>query len=170
MTRTLIAILILIAATADVRADAPGGTTSRRVPGYRTHVAVADVVSSALFITGAVMLSGQNDQEVLGDVLVGAGIAGYLVGPPVIHAALGTRRRALTSLGLRVATPLVAGLAGAGIAELRGCSGELCNLFGFVEGAAVGVGLAMIADAINAGPFTVQVSREQVVLGLAGGF
>lgn len=74
------------------------------------------------------------------------GVAGYVLGGPIIHGTHGSFGRAAGSLALRVALPFVA--VGAGML-IEDCSdgGEYCGLTSLVIGIPVGMLAAIIVDA-----------------------
>jgi hypothetical protein len=94
---------------------------------------------SLLFAVGATL---QNDNA---GRLIGASLAMYMVGGPVIHATRGNWGRAAGSLGLRAGAPLLGGALGD---SLQDCSGEdeLCGLTGALIGGTLGALTAMIVD------------------------
>jgi hypothetical protein len=76
-------------------------------------------------------------------------LTSYVIGPPLVHGSHGHGRRALASLGLRVAAPLLLGALGARLRPAPPCETcrETIRSDGAVAGLTAGVLLAMAADA-----------------------
>ena len=139
---------------------------------YRWQVIAADGVSLAFAFSGNMNATS-------------LGIAGYVVGAPLIHVVHGEGGRGGTSLVLRVALPLVGVYAGQALAR-RSCSGDDLDCDdGSFGGAILGLGLgvltAMVVDAaliarpVKRKPTMTWVpqltaAHDRVGLGVAGRF
>ncbi len=90
---------------------------------------------------------------------IGGG-AGYVLAAPAIHIAHGQPVRALISLGMRLALPVVGAYVGAAVASVASstsCHGcdykaaaeqyDVAQLFGTIDGALIGALIAMAVDA-----------------------
>lgn len=141
-----LSVLVTSVLAAPVRADdvaAPATDDG----GYRQQVLAAGLASVAAFGGGVgVALATQKD-TVLSNGLLLAGGFGYLLGGPAVHVAHERYGRAVGSLALRFALPIV----GAGIgAMLATCSGNelVCGGGEMAAGMAAGV---VAASAIDVG-------------------
>jgi len=82
--------------------------------------------------------------------LAGVGVAGYLVGAPIVHAAHDRWGAAAASLGLRVALPIAGAYAGVALANCgnsQRASEDWCGLGEAVLGLGVGMLAAIVIDA-----------------------
>jgi hypothetical protein len=132
---------------------------------YGWQILVSDVASVTVFVAGV----GTDGTE--GAVLIWGGVAGYLVAPPFIHVANDQPDESASSVGLRMAAPIVGfylgGLVGGGAS--RGCDGAYCQAAGTVAGAGIGfiVGVAT-AITIDATVFANKpVLRERAAISIA---
>jgi hypothetical protein len=116
---------------------------------YRGYVILSDATALTLMILGG------STEKAARWPLVGAGIAVYFVGAPVVHGKLGTRERVGHSIGLRFAAPAGLALLGAilaapGAAICSLAEGNDCDMVipgGAAFGASIGAIAAAIADA-----------------------
>ncbi len=130
-------------ALASAHVEAEPATT----PGYRWQV----VASDALAI-GSVVLGGKTAS----DGWYTLGMGSYLFGAPLVHAANGRTGRALGSLTLRVAIPLVGAFGGAKLDSPRcgapapgardACASDTFPSRGFATGIVLGAVAAMALD------------------------
>ena len=162
--RFLIAGAVLLSTTI-ASAEAPGPTAIAApdyepVPGldvasppserisYRKDVHLADAASVLMIVGGGA--SGSSE-------LSAVGLSGYFVGAPLVHLAHGQPGAAAKSLGLRVALPMVAALAGfklmgedsAGHSS-HGCAGEPASACVGMGGSIVGLMLGGLVGAVAA--------------------
>ncbi|MBK9037496.1 MAG: hypothetical protein IPL61_40670 [Myxococcales bacterium] len=125
--------LIAIGCAAGLVAAAPAATAEPRWYGER--IVAIDGTSDALLLVG---LFGDSELAAY------AGLAGYVLGGPIIHATQGEWNRAGGSLGLRLALPAVGGVIGHRVcvddSGLLRCVGSL------VVGLAVGGLIAQVVD------------------------
>jgi len=73
---------------------------------------------------------------------------GWIGTGAVVHTAHGNYGRAVASVGLRVALPLLG--ASAGAASAQGCTGDFCGLGEVLVGGLVGMGAAEVIDLVMA--------------------
>lgn len=82
--------------------------------------------------------------------VAGVGIAGYLLGGPIVHASHDRWGIAAASLGLRLGLPLVGGMAGSKLENCHVSSSYdegMCGLAGLILGMGVGMLTAIVIDA-----------------------
>jgi hypothetical protein len=181
------AILASLAVSTTAAAEPPGLTPPTveegGAPSYRAQLIVSDVVGTSLLVGGI----GQafSDGEPAQPVFT-LGLVTYGFGAPIIHLVHHHPGRALASLALRVAAPIVT--AGIG-SQLRTCfvtSSADCNVDEAAAshagiGALIGALSAMAVDTVWLGAAeparpapswtpTVGANRSAVTLGLAGTF
>jgi hypothetical protein len=117
-----LAILVSLAVSATAAAEPPGltpptvePTVEQGAPSYRAQLIASDVVTTALLLGAAASTNGDGPPN---QPMFALGLVGYGLGAPIIHLAHHHPGRALASLGLRLAAPLVT--AGIG-SQLRTC-------------------------------------------------
>jgi hypothetical protein len=146
--RSLVVLMLLVATA---HADPPG-MTAPLAPGppvdqdtgsYRLQTALCDVAALTMFA-----MQSHSDGDAAGTI----GLAMYVAGGPIVHLIHHHNGRAVASLALRVALPLVAGAVGAAMAS-GNCGGGDCD-DGFAElgGVIIGAVVGMVgASAIDIG-------------------
>jgi hypothetical protein len=113
----LLAVSILVVASPAAAESTPSPPTESVWYGWQTLV--SDGISLELAVIGAAASSGAPRYA-----LVGAGAAGFVLGPPVIHLAHGHWDKALGSLALRALPAIL--LARGFTTYSDGCAGD-CN-------------------------------------------
>ncbi len=108
------------------------------------------LVSDGLMVAGCVMATTSEGQMDTTAGLMVAGLSSHALSGPLTHLFEGNTGRALGSLALRTALPVLVGLAGGGIGE-----GELDDdirtfgaTAGAVWGAAIGFGIGLLVGQI----------------------
>jgi hypothetical protein len=132
-------VLVVVLCTSSAsRADSMPSAGEPRSTSYGGAVFLADLSAIGLGILGA---ATQNPGWAV------AGLATYGLGGPVVHFAHGNIERGFGSLVLRLIVPATAGyVAGLiGVEASKGCQGEVCGLSYGLTGAAIGLGLGVIA-------------------------
>lgn len=132
MKRTLAALVVLLSSAAALADEPP---PEHRW--YGSRVIIADALSTSVAVAGVMMRS---------EVVAKVGVAGYLVAPPLIHAAHENGLEAVGSLAIRAALPIAGARVGlemcnTGDGSTDDCTGHV--MLGLVAGA----GVAMILDA-----------------------
>jgi hypothetical protein len=108
-------------------------------PGYRLPMVALDVGFIALIAAGVwVPLPGQ---------LVNVGLLGYALGGPVLHAVHGNVGRALGSLGVRLAAPVLVALAAWGLVFSDSRS-DLASFAAGILGITVGSVVGSVVDVL----------------------
>ncbi|MBK8215200.1 MAG: hypothetical protein IPK71_15780 [Myxococcales bacterium] len=113
------------------RAETEGEEAPREWYGYQTLV---------VDLAGIGMTAGAAGG---GYPLAIAGLATYVVGGPIVHAAHGHGAKVAIDLGIRLGAPTVGGLTGILLGCAGGCSGDLGGLAGAIGGA-FGAGLGVV--------------------------
>lgn len=163
--RTVIIAAILLSSTV-AAAQAPGQTPlytpdeeltvapalRMEKVSYRKQVLLVDGLSVAAMLTGPLLANGDTDA---GGRLSMLGVAGYVVGAPIVHLAHGRVGAAAASLGLRTALPLAGMMAGfklgpndlacSGAASPDGEGGHGGSCEGSITGAIGGLLLGTVA-------------------------
>lgn len=98
-----------VTASADIPAPAAGATEWYGLP-----IVVSDVVSTGLVATGALTFSFENEGPVIAML---AGLGGYSLGGPIVHAANGEWIHSGMSLGLRAVPWLLWGALREGVGD-----------------------------------------------------
>ena len=99
--------------------ESEGSDPSSVTRSYAWQTLLVDGASLSLVLWGSSLSEPGNDQGPnSGTYLIGAGIGGYVVGAPIVHLAHRQPLRALASLGLRGAVPVV--LVSAGVVAVPG--------------------------------------------------
>jgi len=121
MRNAIIAAVLLSSSVA--AAQAPGQTTSyaadeeltaarslrMETVSYRKQVLIVDGLSVAAIVIGPLLAAGDTDA---GGSLSLIGLAGYVVGAPIVHLSHGRVGAAAASFGLRTALPIAGMMAG----------------------------------------------------------
>lgn len=112
--------------------------------GYHLQMLAVDAASITTAITGFAVEANHYNPRV-SDVLVGAGMGGYVLGGPIVHLAHRQYGRAGISLALRVGLPIVGGLVGLSTAT---CHPDewLCGVGELAAGFAIGSAAAVVID------------------------
>ena len=108
---------------------------------YRGTMAIVDVTSVAVIAIAAGVFNVASTAP--------AGMVGYALGAPIVHAAYGKWARAGESFGVRLAVPLVGAAIGCGLhSGQRGEDDEELSCWpGALAGVAAGMVVAQIFDA-----------------------
>jgi hypothetical protein len=143
--RSLVVLLVLVATA---HADPPGMTAPVASPvepgdidSYRLQTAMSDAAALAMFVIAA--------KSEDGDAAADLGFAMYVAGGPIVHLIHHHNGRAVASLALRVALPVVAGAVGAALTSGNCSNDDDCGfaaLGGALIGAVVGAGAASAID------------------------
>lgn len=181
MRTTVLAVLFasvfLATSIAPAAADEAAGASPSGRGWYGGPILLADAAAFAAVVVGS-HVRGQG-------AVAGLGLASFVLTPAVVHVTHGHRGRGLGSAGLRLALPLFAAFAGAGVGS-GDChqDDDSCTVSGFATGLLVGMGAAAIIDqalafdrppptakprALVVGP-TLAVGRAGGSVGVAGFF
>jgi hypothetical protein len=102
----------------------PPPLTGTRTERYGSTIALVDGLSMAAIVVGAIVIVGEvvtdgssDGSAGLGAALMIGGVAGYVVGGPLIHHSKHNDSAAWTSLGLRLGLPVLAGILGAALRD-----------------------------------------------------
>jgi hypothetical protein len=146
--RSLVVLLVLVATA---HADPPSMTVPLAPPpaaadqgdtdSYRLQTALCDVAAVAMFTIAA--------KSEDGDAAADLGLAMYVAGGPIVHLIHHHNGRAVASLALRVALPVVVGAVGAALASGQCSNDDDCGfaaLGGAVIGGVVGAAAASAID------------------------
>jgi hypothetical protein len=145
--RTVLVIAMLLATAGVAHAQAPGETAPRKIHRYGWKVAAVDLAAVGLALVGTVD-AVEHDGHSWGVVAIGAGVATYLFGGPVVHGRRGNAGAASWSVAVRMLVPVGAGGVGALVGWAHGKDREagMGTLTGAAIGMGVGVPLAMAID------------------------
>jgi hypothetical protein len=126
--------------------DDDDDATETRWNGWQTLLVDAGAVTA--FVTG---VNAKGDSATLHWLVTSAGL--YVIGAPLVHLAHGRGQATAIDLGVRIGAPLILAGVGLAIGSAAGCSDYPCGgpIVGVVFGGALGVGAAVIVDAVVLG-------------------
>ena len=154
MTRAVLwaAFLLALPSTAGAASisgdgEEPGGRVETPPPGtgYHLEVLAIDAASLTTAITGGVIEGNHAYSPRVSDVLLGAGVSGYVLGGPIVHLAHRQYGRAGISLALRVGLPMLGAVVGLSTASCRPDE-WFCGVGQAAAGVAIGSAAAMVID------------------------
>jgi hypothetical protein len=126
----------------------PETSKSRERTWYGAQVLTADALSFAIVALGAGVAGSDSDS---GNGLAEAGLATYLIAPPVIHLLHGRPGMAPASLGIRIALPILGLVLGNAAQNCdprqRTADTGICSGPGWAIGLLAGVAAASAVDA-----------------------
>jgi hypothetical protein len=120
--------------------DHPADTFTPKRTWYGWQTLTIDGASALIVIT--------NLQDRRSQGYAWLGLAGYVLGPPIVHAAHDNWLSFAGSLGSRVLLPLAGGLIGIGANQCHGGSQDYCDVSGIATGILVGYAAAVTIDAV----------------------
>ncbi len=139
---------------------------------YGWQTLSVDGIALGVTLTGWATVSASTPgSSPLGSVVLGVGLTGYALGPPLVHLAHGRWVTALVDAGIRLTAPIIAGAIGSVIDlasnpnQCQDASGPCGPFVGAGVGAVVGYAGAVAFDAVflarEPGPSATQPSTMQ---------